>query len=61
MADDNLYTRYQHTYTAWRAHRADCEPCRAGTHCPAGARLRRGLADLQDKYLSRIRSQGGTR
>ncbi|MCT2546246.1 hypothetical protein [Streptomyces atratus] len=61
MADDDLYARYQHAYTAWRAHHANCQPCRAGTHCPVGTPIHQRLTDLQDSYLRRIRSRGGKR
>ncbi|MGW9120227.1 hypothetical protein ACWGRV_27050 [Streptomyces sp. NPDC055663] len=60
MADD-LHTRYMHASDAWRTHREGCQPCRSEQHCPTGNPLYQQFADLQDSYLRRIRSQGGTR
>ncbi|MFJ1847073.1 hypothetical protein [Streptomyces sp. NPDC088146] len=58
---DNLHTRYMQAAATWRTHRESCAPCRSGQRCPTGDPLYRRLADLQDAYHRRIRSQGGTR
>ncbi|MES9558783.1 MULTISPECIES: hypothetical protein [unclassified Streptomyces] len=60
MADD-LYRRYMQAAAAWRTHLKACVPCRSEEYCPVGDPLYRRLVDLQDAYLRRIRSQGGTR